>query len=397
MNFFEAIVLGLVQALTEYLPVSSSAHIRILGDLMLGSDPGAAFTAIIQLGTELAVLLYFRRDIINILTAWFRCLFGHEGTDWRSRMGAGNKDARLGWYIILGTLPILISGLLFKDMIETTLRNLWITVTVLLVFGVLLWIVDAKSRQIKTMEEMTAKDAFIFGLGQMLALIPGVSRSGGTITVGRAMGYTREAAVRVSFLMAIPAVFGAGILETVSAIKDISAGDAGMFPGWGPTIVAAIVSFVVGYIVIIGFLKFVSTFSYKAFAIYRIALAVVVAILLIAGSVLWFFFKEKEKLLKVIAVLAPVVGLLYLIEGVLFSAYLNWYLNLGNIKIVTVAYVPLILIAVFDAAFWVLSLVLRLELKKIISSVLFFPSFWSANGFSFTYLALAKASSRLPN
>ena len=258
MNFFEAIVLGLVQALTEYLPVSSSAHIRILGDLMLGSDPGAAFTAIIQLGTELAVLLYFRRDIINILTAWFRCLFGHEGTDWRSRMGAGNKDARLGWYIILGTLPILISGLLFKDMIETTLRNLWITV-------------------------MTAKDAFIFGLGQMLALIPGVSRSGGTITVGRAMGYTREAAVRVSFLMAIPAVFGAGILETVSAIKDISAGDAGMFPGWGPTIVAAIVSFVVGYIVIIGFLKFVSTFSYKAFAIYRIALAVVVAILLIAG------------------------------------------------------------------------------------------------------------------
>ena len=283
MNFFEAIVLGLVQALTEYLPVSSSAHIRILGDLMLGSDPGAAFTAIIQLGTELAVLLYFRKDIINILTAWFGCLFGREGADWRSRMGAKNKDARLGWFIILGTLPILVCGLLFKDMIETTLRNLWITVTVLLVFGVLLWIVDAKSRQIKTMEEMDAKDAFIFGLGQMMALIPGVSRSGGTITVGRAMGYTREAAVRVSFLMAIPAVFGAGILETISAVKDISEGNAGMFPGWGPTIVAAIVSFAVGYMVIIGFLKFVSTFSYKAFAIYRIALAVVVAILLIAG------------------------------------------------------------------------------------------------------------------
>ena len=124
MNFFEAIILGLVQALTEYLPVSSSAHIRILGDLMLGSDPGAAFTAIIQLGTELAVLLYFRKDIINILTAWFACLFGREGGDWRSRMGARNKDARLGWYIILGTLPILVCGLLFKDMIETTLRNL---------------------------------------------------------------------------------------------------------------------------------------------------------------------------------------------------------------------------------------------------------------------------------
>lgn len=283
MNFFEAIVLGLVQALTEYLPVSSSAHIRILGDLMIGSDPGAAFTAIIQLGTELAVLLYFRRDVANILTGWFRCLFGREGKDWRSRMGAHNADARLGWYIILGTMPILICGLLFKDMIETTLRNLWITVTVLLVFGILLWIVDARSRQVKTIREMNAKDALLFGVGQALALIPGVSRSGGTITFGRAMGYTREAAVRVSFIMAIPAVFGAGILETISAVKDLNEGNAGVFPGWGPTIVAAIVSFVVGYIVIIAFLKFVSTFSYKAFAIYRIVLAVVVAILLIAG------------------------------------------------------------------------------------------------------------------
>lgn len=283
MNFFEAIVLGLVQALTEYLPVSSSAHIRILGDLMIGSDPGAAFTAIIQLGTELAVLLYFRRDVANILTGWFRCLFGREGKDWRSRMGAHNADARLGWYIILGTMPILICGLLFKDMIETTLRNLWITVTVLLVFGILLWIVDARSRQVKTIREMNAKDALLFGVGQALALIPGVSRSGGTITFGRAMGYTREAAVRVSFIMAIPAVFGAGSLETISAVKDLNEGNAGVFPGWGPTIVAAIVSFVVGYIVIIAFLKFVSTFSYKAFAIYRIVLAVVVAILLIAG------------------------------------------------------------------------------------------------------------------
>ena len=219
MNFFQAIFLGLVQALTEYLPVSSSAHIRIIGDLMLGSDPGAAFTAIIQIGTELAVILYFRHDIIRILGAWF---------------------------------------------------------------GVLLWVVDARSKQVKTMKEMTWKDALIFGIGQMLALIPGVSRSGGTITFGRAMGYTREAAVRVSFLMAIPAVFGAGILEAVSAVKDVAAGDAGMFPGWGPTIAAAIVAFVVGYVVI-GFLKFVSTFSYKAFAIYRIGLAIVVALLLITG------------------------------------------------------------------------------------------------------------------
>lgn len=283
MNFFQAIFLGLVQALTEYLPVSSSAHIRIIGDLMLGSDPGATFTAIIQIGTELAVILYFRHDIIRILGAWFGSLFGKEGKDFKSRMGAHNPDTQMGWFIILGTMPILIAGLLFKHAIEGSLRNLWITVTVLALFGVLLWVVDARSKQVKTMKEMTWKDALIFGIGQMLALIPGVSRSGGTITFGRAMGYTREAAVRVSFLMAIPAVFGAGILEAVSAVKDVAAGDAGMFPGWGPTIAAAIVAFVVGYVVIIGFLKFVSTFSYKAFAIYRIGLAIVVALLLITG------------------------------------------------------------------------------------------------------------------
>ncbi|PLS30953.1 UDP-diphosphatase [Bifidobacterium margollesii] len=295
MNFFQAIFLGLVQALTEYLPVSSSAHIRIVGDLMIGSDPGAAFTAIIQIGTELAVLLYFRRDIIRILGAWFGSLFGKEGKDLKSRLGAHNPDTQMGWYIIIGTMPILIAGVLLKNVIETTLRNLWITVTVLALFGVLLWIFDAKKPQIKTMNRMTAKDAIIFGIGQMLALIPGVSRSGGTITFGRAMGYTREAAVRVAFLMAIPAVFGAGILESVSAVKDVSACavandpaseaclGAGMFPGWGPTIAATLVSFFVGYIVIIGFLKFVSTFSYKAFAIYRIGLAVVVAILLLTG------------------------------------------------------------------------------------------------------------------
>ena len=283
MNFFQAIFLGLVQALTEYLPVSSSAHIRIIGDLMLGSDPGAAFTAIIQIGTELAVILYFRHDIIRILGAWFGSLFGKEGKDFKSRMGAHNPDTQMGWFIILGTMPILIAGLLFKHAIEGSLRNLWITVTVLALFGVLLWVVDARSKQVKTMKDMTWKDALIFGIGQMLALIPGVSRSGGTITFGRAMGYTREAAVRVSFLMAIPAVFGAGILEAVSAVKDVAAGDAGMFPGWGPTIAAAIVAFVVGYVVIIGFLKFVSTFSYKAFAIYRIGLAIVVALLLITG------------------------------------------------------------------------------------------------------------------
>ncbi|RSX53762.1 UDP-diphosphatase [Bifidobacterium goeldii] len=282
MDFFTAIVLGIVQALTEYLPVSSSAHIRIIGDLMLGGrDPGAAFTAIIQIGTELAVILYFRRDIFNILSHWFACLFGKNGTDWRSRMGRGDKWATLGWNVIIGSIPIVILGFTLQNVIETTLRNLWITTTVLLVFGILLWVVDDRARQSKTMDSMTGRDAFLFGLGQSMALIPGVSRSGGTITVGRALGYTREAAVRLSFLMAIPAVVGSGLLEAVKAVRDYKS-DA-MFPGWGPTIVATIVSFFLGYIVIIGFLKFVSTFSYKAFAIYRIGLAVVVALLLIVG------------------------------------------------------------------------------------------------------------------
>lgn len=281
MNFFQAIILGLVQALTEYLPVSSSAHIRIVGELMLKSDPGAAFTAIIQLGTELAVILYFRRDIISILSHWFSCLFGHNGSDLKSRLGKGDRDATFGWYIIIGTMPILIAGLLFQNVIETTLRNMWITVTVLFLFGVLLWIVDARFPERKTVQEMNWKEALLFGVGQMLALIPGVSRSGGTITFGRAMGYTREDAVRVSFIMAIPAVFGSGILEAVKAIGDYKS--EANFPGWGATIAATMVSFIVGYIVIIAFLKFVSTFSYKAFAIYRIALAVLVAVLLIAG------------------------------------------------------------------------------------------------------------------
>lgn len=207
-----------MQALTEYLPVSSSAHIRIIGDLMLGSDPGAAFTAIIQIGTELAVILYFRHDIIRILGAWFGSLFGKEGKDFKSRMGAHNRDTQMGWFIIIGTLPILIAGLLFKDAIESTLRNLWITVTVLIIFGILLWVVDARAKQVKTMDEMTEGCADLRHRSDAGA-DSGVSRSGGTITFGRAMGYTREAAVRVSFLMAIPAVFGAGILEAVSAVR----------------------------------------------------------------------------------------------------------------------------------------------------------------------------------
>ena len=275
MNFFQAIILGIVQALTEYLPVSSSAHIRIIGDLMLGADPGAAFTAIIQIGTELAVILYFRRDIINILSHWFGCLFGKNGPDWRARMGRGDKYATLGWNVIVGSIPIIILGFTLQNIIETSLRNLWITVTVLFLFGLLLWIVDARSRQIKTMDDMNYRDAFLFGLGQSMALIPGVSRSGGTITVGRALGYTRESAVRLSFLMAIPAVFGSGLYK----LKDI--GDSSV--AWGPTIVATVLAFFVGYAVIAWLIRYVSTHNFTIFVVYRLALAAVVAGLILTG------------------------------------------------------------------------------------------------------------------
>lgn len=283
MNAIQAIILGIVQALTEFLPVSSSAHVRVFGELMIGKDPGAAFTAIIQLGTELAVLLYFRHDIISILTHWFECLLGKRGTDLKDRFGARDAQARLGWFIIIGTIPIVVVGLLFQKIIETTFRNLWFTVFTLLVFGVLLYVVDQACKQTKTVSTMTTREAVFYGLGQMLALIPGVSRSGGTITVGRAMGYSRQSAVRVSFLMAIPAVFGAGLLQTVKSVGHIAQDPT--FPGWGATMIATIISFVLGYVVIIGFLRFVETFSYKAFAIYRIAVAVVVALLLVFNAI----------------------------------------------------------------------------------------------------------------
>ena len=283
MTYLKAFLLGLVQGVAEFLPISSSGHLAIARNLLNMEGAGDIpefFDVLLHLGTLIAVFIAYWSDIRDMVVEFFR---GIRDLAHRTTPTPVPPARRLILLIIIGTLPILIAGLLFKDAIESTLRNLWITVTVLIIFGILLWVVDARAKQVKTMDEMTWKDALIFGIGQMLALIPGVSRSGGTITFGRAMGYTREAAVRVSFLMAIPAVLGAGILEAVSAVKDVAAGNAGMFPGWGATIAATIVAFVVGYVVIIGFLKFVSTFSYKAFAIYRIALAVVVALLLICG------------------------------------------------------------------------------------------------------------------
>ncbi|MBC2676935.1 undecaprenyl-diphosphate phosphatase [Pseudomonas sp. MBT-2] len=267
----EAIILGLVQGLTEFLPVSSSAHLRIIGPLLpSGGDPGAAFTAITQLGTEAAVLLYFRKDILRIAMAWIKSL---ADASCRS-----HPDARMGWLIIIGTLPISILGLLFKDYIEGSLRNLYLTATMLIVFALILAAADKMGRKERKLDQLTWTHGLVFGFAQALALIPGVSRSGGTITAGLIMGYTREAAARYSFLLAVPAVIASGFYQLYR-----SWGESSTFSG-GPTLLATIIAFVVGYGVIVVFLKLVSTKSYMPFVYYRIALGLGVIGLLSMGA-----------------------------------------------------------------------------------------------------------------
>ena len=269
IDLLKAVVLGTIQGLTEFLPISSSAHLRIFPELFGWGDPGAAFTAVIQIGTELAVLIYFRKDIWRIGSAWVRSLFKAEYR--------GTIDARMGWYIIIGSLPIVVLGVLLKDVIERDFRNLWITGTTLIVMGIVLGIADRVGRTDRTLGKLNLRDAVLMGLAQALALVPGVSRSGATISMGRFLGFDREAATRFAFLLAIPAVVGAGLFE----LKEIPHGHNDF--GWGPTLTATVVSFVVGYAAIAWLLRYVSTNSYTPFVIYRIVLGAGTLILLGAG------------------------------------------------------------------------------------------------------------------
>jgi undecaprenyl-diphosphatase len=269
IGWFEAVVLGLVQGLTEFLPISSSAHLRIVSAFAGWEDPGAAFTAVTQIGTEAAVLIFFRKDIAGIVTTWVKSLY--------TPSLRGELDARMGWYIIVGTLPIAVLGLIFQDTIETTFRDLRLIGTTLVVFGLILMFADRIALNNRGMDKLNGKESLIYGFAQSLALIPGVSRSGGTVTAGLLMGYRREVAARYSFLLAIPAVLASGGLE----LFKIGEGPA---PAWGPTILATVVAFVVGYAAIAWFLKYISTHSFTVFVVYRVVLGLVVLGLVVFGA-----------------------------------------------------------------------------------------------------------------
>ncbi|MFI8911153.1 undecaprenyl-diphosphate phosphatase [Streptomyces sp. NPDC053513] len=280
MSWFESFILGLVQGLTEFLPISSSAHLRLTAAFAGWHDPGAAFTAITQIGTETAVLIYFRKDIARIVSAWFRSL--------TNKAMRSDHDAQMGWLVIVGSIPIGVLGVTLKDQIEGPFRDLRITATTLIVMGIVLGIADRLAardeiggrhramRERKTLRDLGVKDGLIYGVCQAMALIPGVSRSGATISGGLFMGYTREAAARYSFLLAIPAVLASGVFE----LKDAS--ESGHV-SWGPTIFATAIAFAVGYAVIAWFMKFITTKSFMPFVIYRIALGILLIVLVSAG------------------------------------------------------------------------------------------------------------------
>jgi undecaprenyl-diphosphatase len=272
MGWFEAVVLGIVQGLTEFLPISSSAHLRIVGEAFGWADPGAAFTAITQIGTEIAVLVYFRHDIARIIGAWVSSLVRRERRE--------DPDARIGWLIIVGSIPIIVLGLLFKDQIETTLRDLRIVAAALIVFSLVLWWADRVGIKKRELPDLTVPHGITYGLAQAMALIPGVSRSGGTITAGLLLGYSREAAARYSFLLAVPAVLGSGLYEAYGALSgDVAGGGV----AWGPTILASVLAFGVGLAVIAWLLRYLARGSFTPFVVYRIALGVLVLALVQTG------------------------------------------------------------------------------------------------------------------
>lgn len=286
MEWFHAIVLGLVQGLTEFLPISSSAHLRIIPELFGWEDPGAPFTAVTQIGTETAVIIYFAKDIGRIFRAWANSLFDRTllldnppppARRTHKRRSWSPQDARMGWYVIIGTTPIVIVGLSLRDVIENDFRSLWIIGTTLVILGVILGIADRVGRKDRGLGDLNVRHAVFIGAAQALAVIPGVSRSGSSISMALFLGYERAAAARFAFLLAIPAVLGAGFFEWPSAL-----GEDAVY-GAGPTILATVVAFVVGYAVIAWLMRWLEHRSYTPFVVYRIALGLFTLTMLTTG------------------------------------------------------------------------------------------------------------------
>ena len=273
MSVFEAIVLGITQGLTEFLPISSTAHLRIVPAFAGWGDPGAAFTAVVQLGTMAAVLLYFRRDLIRIAEGW---LAGLRRPELR-----GELDSRLGWYLILATIPIGIFGLAFKDQIESGARNLELIASMLIVVGFVLLAAESVATQARNLEQVNTRDGVIIGLAQAVALIPGTSRSGATIAAGLFRGLDRASAARFSFLLSVPAVVLSGLFE----LRNIVTGKEHQKAGAFALVVATVLAFVVGYISIAWLLRFLVTHTTKVFVAYRVALGVIVLALAIPGVI----------------------------------------------------------------------------------------------------------------
>jgi undecaprenyl-diphosphatase len=274
----EALILGIVQGLTEFLPISSSAHIRIVGEFMnKAQDPGARFTAITQIGTELAVLIFFRNDIKAIVVSWFCQVLKRPELSTEAK-----GQARMGWLIIIGSVPIVVLGYFGRDIITNDLRSLWLIASVMIIFGVILGFADKYGKSERSLEQLNTKHGLLYGAAQALALVPGVSRSGATIAMGRFLGYSREAALRYSFLLALPAVFGSGFYQLKNALSSNAAPNVFSIP---ETFVATAVAFGVGYLVIAWLLKFVSTKSFMPFIIYRVVLGSVLLVLLATGVI----------------------------------------------------------------------------------------------------------------
>ncbi len=270
MGLLEAIVYGIIQGLTEFLPISSTAHIRIVPSLLGWQDPGASFTAVIQLGTLLAVLIYFRKDLVDVLSGWIKSFTG------------GPKDtleAKIGWGIFIGTLPIVVFGFLFKDQIKSAgVRSLYVVATMLIVMGIVLLIAEKMSKRTREFSDLTVKDGIWVGFWQAVALLPGASRSGSTISGALFAGLTRPTAARFSFLLSIPSIFAAAALEVVQERKQL------LGAGLMPTLVATVVSFFVGYAAIAYLMKLLQSKSTMGFIIYRVALGVILIVLLQSGK-----------------------------------------------------------------------------------------------------------------